>query len=88
MRGHLASTDWNWVFNSNKPEEVCSEVTEIICDTMDIYIPGKTITKKPGDKAWFNDKCKQAVIKKRNLFRKMKQENTQEHRENFVKARQ
>jgi hypothetical protein len=87
MRAHLSSTDWPKVFNTKDPEKACSEVTEIICDAMDIFIPGKTISRKPGDKAWFNDKCKQAAAKKRVLFRKLKKENTQENKVNFAHAR-
>ena len=43
---------------------------------MDLFIPSKTVSKKTGDKAWFDDKCRRAAKKKRRLFQKYKKDNT------------
>ena len=41
MRGYISSTDWSQVFLEKDPEKVCSRITEIISDAMDLHIPGK-----------------------------------------------
>jgi len=87
MRGHLASTDWSAVFSDNNPEDACSKVTDIICEAMDLFIPSKTVTKKTGDKAWFDDKCRRAARKKRRLFRHLKKNNTTLNKDKFAQAR-
>ncbi len=50
MRGFLVSADWSLAFKSEDPEDVCNSVTNIITDAMEIYIPGKLVSKKTGDK--------------------------------------
>lgn len=60
MRGFLASADWSLVVRSTDPEESCTKVTTIISDAMEIYIPGKLVSKKIDDKVWFDDQCKRA----------------------------
>ena len=48
MKGFLASsTDWSRAFQPEDPEDVCTNVTNNITDAMDIYIPGKLVSKKP-----------------------------------------
>ena len=86
MRGHLASTDWPSVFQEKDPEIACSKVTDIICDAMDLFIPSKIVTKKIGDKAWFDDKCRRTARKKRRLFQKSK-DNSDTSKAKFVEAR-
>lgn len=87
MRGHLASTDWPSIFQEKDPEIACSKVTDIICDAMDLFIPSKIVTKKIGDKAWFDDKCRRAARKKRRLFKKSKKDKTDTSKAKFVEAR-
>jgi len=87
MRGFLAAADWPLAFKSNNPDEVCSHVTSIITDAMDIFIPSKLVTKKTGDKIWFDDQCRRAAIKKRRLFRKLKKNKSAENQEKFRDAR-
>ena len=87
MRGHLASTDWPSVFQKKDPEIACSKVTEIICDAMDLFIPSKTVTKKIGDKAWFDDTCRRAARKKRRLFQKSKKDKNDTSKAKFAEAR-
>ena len=65
MRGFLASADWSRAFQPEDPEDVCTNVTDIITDAMEIYIPGKLVSKKTGDKVWFDDHCRRAATKKR-----------------------
>ena len=45
MRDHLASTDWPSVFQEKDPETTCRKVTDIILDSMDLFIPSKTSMK-------------------------------------------
>ena len=87
MRGFLASADWSRAFKSEDPEDACTNITNIITDAMEIYIPGKLVSKKTGDKIWFDDHCKRAATKKRRLFRVLKKKNTEENKNNFTKAR-
>ena len=75
MRDHLASTDWPSVFQEKDPETTCRKVTDIILDSMDLFIPSKTVSKKTGDMAWFDD-SRRAAKKKRRLFQKSKKDNT------------
>ena len=87
MRGYLSSVVW---FNAIQTdlEEACRNVTNIIRDAMDIFIPSKLVTKKTGDKVWFNDHCRKSATKQRLLFRKMKGKNsTSLNKEKFAKAR-
>ena len=72
MRGYISSTDWSQVFLEKDPNKVCSRITEIISDPMDLHIPSKIITNKTGDKVWFNDKCRRASRKKRKIFRQLR----------------
>ena len=76
MRGFLASADWSRAFQPEDPEDVCTNVTDIITYAMEIYIPGKLVSKKTGDEVWFDDHCRRAATKKRRLFSKLKQKNT------------
>ena len=87
MRGYFTSVNWSGVFQEKDPERACNRVTEIITDAMDLYIPNKTVTKKPGDKAWFNDECRKAAKKKRRIFKELKKHGTDSNKENFTKAR-
>ena len=49
MRGFLASADWSLAFHSDDdPEGGCRNVTTIISDAMDIYIPANFASKKTG----------------------------------------
>ena len=84
MRGHISSTNSSEVFFVEDPEKLCSRITEIISDAMDLYIPSKTVTKKTGDKAWFNDKCRRASRKKRKIFRQLKKNNNIATKENLT----
>ena len=88
MRGYISSTDCSQVFLEKDPEKVCSRITEIISDAMDLHIPSKIITKKTGDKVWFNDKCRRASRKKRKIFRQLRKNNNSANKEIFKKARQ
>ena len=87
MRGFIASTNWSLVFQPDDPEVVCSNVTNIIRDAMELYIPGKLVSKKTGDKVWFDDQCKRAARKKRRLFKKLKKNNTARNKDKFTEAR-
>jgi len=87
MRGFLSSADWSHALKSSDPEAACNNVTTIISDAMEIYIPAKIVSKKTGDKVWFDDHCKRAATKKRRLFRKLKKNNTRENKDKFTKAR-
>ena len=40
-----------------------------------------------GDKAWFDDRYRKAAARKRHLFKKMKENNTQENIDKFAEAR-
>ena len=75
---HLSSTDWSALFkdDDNDPEKVCTKITEVICDAMDAYIPSKTVTRKTGDKVWFDDKCRRLAKRKRRIYRKGKKVST------------
>ena len=73
----LVSADWSLALQSDDPEEACSNITTIISDAMEIFIPAKLVIKKTGDKVWFDDHCKRAATKKRRLFRKLKKEQHQ-----------
>ena len=87
MRGYLASTDWSSIFMKKDPETVCSNVTDVISDAMNLFIPSKTVTTKTGDKAWFDDKCRRAANKKRRLFKKAKKSQTEASKVKFTEAR-
>ena len=69
MRGFISRTDWRKVFCEEDPENICVQITEIIQNAMEQFIPSKTVIKKPGDKPWFDENCRKAAIKKRRLFR-------------------
>ena len=68
MRGHFSNYDWDAVFESNDPEECCTQVTKVITDAMDMFIPNKSVTNKVTDKPWFNDQCRRLTAKKRRVF--------------------
>ena len=85
MRGFLTSADWSTALHTEDPEVACSNVTTIISDAMEMYIPGKLVTRKTGDKVWFNDNCRRAAKKKRRLFRKLKKNNSKDNRAKFAK---
>ena len=89
MRGHLSSTDWSTLFKDydNDPEKTCTKITEVICDAMDAYIPSKTVSRKTGDKVWFDDKCRRLAKRKRRIYRKGKKVSTPENKDKFVQAR-
>ena len=83
MRGYLLSIDWSALFkdNDNDPEKVCTKITDVICDAMDACIPSKIVTKKTGDKAWFDDKSRRRAKWKRRIYRKSKKVSTPENKE-------
>ena len=87
MRGFLASADWNEALHTGDLEEACNNVTTIINDAMDIYIPGKLVTRRTGDKVWFNDDCRRAAKKKRRLLKKFEKTNTMDNKAKFTDAR-
>ena len=87
MRGFISSTDWQKVFSEEDPENVCVQITEIIQTAMEQFIPSKTVTKKPGDKPWFDEKCSIAARKKRRLFRQLKNNNNPTNKQKFAEAR-
>ena len=58
IRGFLASTDWSKALHTEDPEQACNNITTIICDAIEIFIPGKLVTRKTGDKVWFNYSCR------------------------------
>jgi len=62
-------------------------IAEVICDAMDAYIPSKMVTKKTGDKTWFDDKCRRLAKRKRRIYHKSKKASTPEKKEKFVQAR-
>ena len=88
MRGYISSTNWAEVFQEKDPDRACTKVTDIICTAMEMFIPSKTIVKKPGDKAWFDENCRSAAKKKRHLFRQLKQHGSAANKEKFSQARQ
>ena len=59
------------------PEKVCSRITEIISDAMDLHILSKIIIK-----------CRRASRKKRKIFRQLRKNNNRANKEKFKKARQ
>lgn len=65
MRGHLTLINWSGVFKEEDPDKICINITTILQDAMEAFIPNKTINRKPGDKAWFNKKCRKVATKKR-----------------------
>ena len=87
IKGHLSSVNWTQIFSDQDPEKVCSNVTQTIHDAMDLFIPSRVITKKPGDKAWFDDKCRAAARRKRRLFNHMKKEGSTASKKKFQQAR-
>ena len=55
---------------------------------MDVYISSKTVTRKTGDKIWFDDKCCRRLAKrKRRIYRKGKKISTPENKDKFLQAR-
>ncbi|CAJ1050811.1 hypothetical protein Bbelb_118400 [Xyrichtys novacula] len=54
---------------------------------MATFIPNKIITRKPGDKAWFDNQCRRAATKKRRLYRKMQASNNLIVKQKFLEAR-
>ena len=87
MRGFLSSADWSQALRTEDPEEACNNITSIINDAMEIYIPGKVVSGKTGEKVWFDDDCIRAAKKKRRLFRKLKKTNTTQNKAKFAEAR-
>ena len=72
------------------PGTVCSKVTDVISDAMNLFIPSKTVTTKTGDKVWFDDKCRRAAKKKRrlfNMFKKAKKSQTDASKVMLTEAR-
>ena len=51
------------------------------------YIPIKAVTRKTGDKVWFDDKCRRLERRKRRIYRKGKKVSTPENKDTFVQAR-
>lgn len=51
MRGYLTSINWSSVFKEKDLEIICTNFTVLLEDAMAVFIPNKTITRKPGDKA-------------------------------------
>ena len=87
MRGYLSDVDWPSVFKENNSDNLCTKITDIVIDAMEIFIPNKTVTKKTGDKAWFDDKCRCAANKKRRLYRQMRINNNPESKNKFIESR-
>ena len=54
---------------------------------MEIFIPGKLVARKTGDKVWFNDSCRRAAKKKPRLFRKLKKNKNKDNKAKFAEAR-
>jgi len=54
---------------------------------MTLYIPNKTITKKPGDKPWFNAKCRRLAMVKRKLYYNIRTSEDLAMKRKFLKAR-
>lgn len=52
-----------------------------------MYIPSITVTKNIGDKAWFDDKCRHAAKRKRNVYPQLKKCSTPANRKMFTSAR-
>lgn len=75
MRGYLTFIKWCSVFKEEDPETICTNFTILLQDAMAVFIPNKTITRKPGDKAWFNEQCRKAATKKQRLYNKMRTSN-------------
>lgn len=50
-------------------------------------MPNKTITRKPGYKAWFNEECRRVATKKRSLYHKMWSSNDPAAQWKFLEAR-
>ena len=86
MRGFLASADWSSALHTEDPEEACYNVTTIISDAMEIYIPGKIVTRKTADKVWFDDNCRHTAKKKHRLFSKLKRNNCHDNKAKFTGA--
>ena len=62
MRGYISSTNYGLKYSKRKIQiGHCTKVTDIICTAMEMFIPSKTIVKKPGDKAWFDEKRRNAI---------------------------
>ena len=54
---------------------------------MKMYIRSKCIIKKTGNPVWFDNHCRKAATRKRHLFKKLKENNTQENRDKFAESR-
>ena len=85
MQGHLSSVNWMQALQTD-PETACSNITNIICEAMDLYIPSKQVSRKTGDKPWFDDHCRRAAKKKCWLFKKMKKHDMEENKKKFEPA--
>ncbi|CAJ1069817.1 hypothetical protein Bbelb_118400 [Xyrichtys novacula] len=83
MRGYLTSINWSNVFKEEDPETTCTNLTNLLQDAMAAFIP----TRKPGDKAWFDDQCWRAATKKRRLYCKMQASNNLTVKQKFLEAR-
>ncbi|XP_067272653.1 uncharacterized protein [Pseudorasbora parva] len=85
MRGYLTNINWPSILKDEDPEIICS--TSILRDAMALYIPNKTITKKPGDKAWFNAECRRLAMRKRKLYHNIRTSDDPAMKRMFLKAR-
>jgi len=74
----IPGANWFQVFQTNDPEKSCSKVTNIIRNAKKRYIPSKCVIKKTGDPVWFDNHCWKAAIVKLHLFKKLKENKTQD----------
>ncbi|CAM4567914.1 unnamed protein product [Leuciscus chuanchicus] len=87
MRGYLTNINWPSILKDEDPEIICTNFTTILRDAMALYIPNKTISKKPGDKAWFNAECRRLAMRKRKLYHNIRTSDDPAMKREFLKAR-
>ena len=73
LADQLNITNWdNIVFNSDNINDVYSNFLKILDDTVNKFIPTKTITVRPNDKPFMNNKIRNKIRQRNRIHYKVK----------------
>ena len=88
LADRLNITNWdNLVFNSDNINDVYYNVLKILDDTVNKFIPTKTITVRPNDKPFMNNKIRNKIRQRNRIHYKFKTTNNPDHWKNISEIR-
>ena len=88
LADRLNITNWdNLVFNSDNINDVYYNVLKILDDSVNTFIPTKTIRVRPNDKPFMNNKVRNKIRQRNRIHYKFKTTNNPDHWKNISEIR-